>query len=152
MRTCLRLLSALALAPLAAVPSPPAKAQVSASNLVEAYRQDAIALPGLIEAKYAYLDRLPGGRFPSSPQLTAQAEAVLAKARADQDVIRMKNEAEAEVLGGKVQALGSGINLARYSLYEKVGPRIRSVLTSDGPEGLGGIFQPYLVPGKEGGR
>lgn len=76
MRTCLRLLSALALAPLAAVPSPPAKAQVSAPNLVEAYRQDAIALPGLIEAKYAYLDRLPGGRFPSSPQLAAQAEAV----------------------------------------------------------------------------
>lgn len=77
MRPSLRLLLALAFASLAAAPltavaQTPTPAPISA----EAYRQDALALPALIEAKYAYLERLPDGRFPMSPELTAQAEAV----------------------------------------------------------------------------
>jgi carboxyl-terminal processing protease len=72
----LRLLSALAFAPLAAAPAPFARAQTPAPVSAEAYRKDALALPGLIEAQYAYPERLPGGRFPSSLQLTAQGEAV----------------------------------------------------------------------------
>lgn len=77
MRPSLRLLSALAFASLAAAPlTAVAQAPTPAPASAEAYRQDALALPALIEAKYAYLERLPDGRFPMSSELTAQAEAV----------------------------------------------------------------------------
>lgn len=77
MRPSLRLLSALAFASLAAAPlNAVAQAPTPAPASAEAYRQDALALPALIEAKYAYLERLPDGRFPMSSELTAQAEAV----------------------------------------------------------------------------
>ncbi len=77
MRPSLRLLLALAFASFAAAPlTAVAQAQTPAPISAEAYRQDALALPALIEAKYAYLERLPDGRFPMSPELTAQAEAV----------------------------------------------------------------------------
>lgn len=77
MRPSLRLLSALAFASLAAAPlTAVAQAPTPASASAEAYHQDALALPALIEAKYAYLERLPDGRFPMSSELTAQAEAV----------------------------------------------------------------------------
>lgn len=75
MRPSLRLLSVLTFVPLAAYPLP-TQAQASAPIHAEAHRQDALALPGLIEANYAYLERLPGARLASSPKLTAQAEAV----------------------------------------------------------------------------
>ena len=76
MRPSLRLLSILALAPFAAAPAPFAQAQALAPISPEAYRQDAIALSDLIEAQYAYLERLPDGQFPASPQLKTEAEAV----------------------------------------------------------------------------
>lgn len=77
MRPSLRLLSALAFASLAAAPlTAVAQAPTPAPASAEAYREDALALPALIEAKYAYLERLPDGRFPMSSELTAQAEAV----------------------------------------------------------------------------
>ncbi|MEN5229584.1 S41 family peptidase [Brevundimonas naejangsanensis] len=77
MRPSLRLLSALAFASLAAAPlTAVAQAPTPAPASAEAYRQDALALPALIEAKYAYLERLPDGRFPMSSELTTQAEAV----------------------------------------------------------------------------
>lgn len=77
MRPSLRLLSALAFASFAAAPlTALAQVQASAPVSAEAYRQDALALSALIEAKYAYLERLPDGRFPMSSELTAQAEAV----------------------------------------------------------------------------
>lgn len=77
MRPSPRLLSALAFASLAAAPlTAVAQAPTPAPASAEAYRQDALALPALIEAKYAYLERLPDGRFPMSSELTAQAEAV----------------------------------------------------------------------------
>lgn len=40
------------------------------------YAADAKALPGLIADNYAYLDDLPGGVVPSSPQLDAERDAV----------------------------------------------------------------------------
>ena len=40
------------------------------------YAADARALPDLIRDNYAYLDDLPGGKVPSSPQLDAEREAV----------------------------------------------------------------------------
>ncbi len=40
------------------------------------YQADANALPALIGDNYAYLDELPGGKLPSSPQLDAERAAV----------------------------------------------------------------------------
>jgi carboxyl-terminal processing protease len=40
------------------------------------YRDDAVSLEGLIRDNYAYLDDLPGGRVPTSPQLIAERDAV----------------------------------------------------------------------------
>lgn len=42
----------------------------------EAYRDDALSIEGLINAKYAYLDRFPGGVMPMSDALRAEASAV----------------------------------------------------------------------------
>jgi regulator of protease activity HflC (stomatin/prohibitin superfamily) len=78
---------------------------------------------------------------------TFQAEAVLAKAQAERDVIRLDNQAQAGVIGTQVKAFGSGAHLARYRLYQKLGPRIESILASDDDQSLGGLFRSYL-PGK----
>jgi len=66
------LLAALALLTLA----PLATAQTTSAPTVEDYRQDALALPALIEEQYAYAERLPGGVFPNTDVLKAEAEAV----------------------------------------------------------------------------
>ena len=49
----------------------PAAAQEAAD-----YRADALVIEGLVNTQYAYLDRLPGGAFPDSAVLRAEAEAV----------------------------------------------------------------------------
>ena len=41
-----------------------------------AYLADAQGLAGVIRDNYAYLDDLPGGRVPASPQLDAERDAV----------------------------------------------------------------------------
>ena len=84
----------------------------------------------------------------------SQAEAILLTADGEKDVIRAKNEAEAVVLQGRVASFGSGENFARYTLYEKIGPQVMSVLSSDSPDGLGGIFGSFIPPaqGKGGAR
>lgn len=74
----------------------------------------------------------------------AQAQAMLAKAQADRDVIAMENQATATVLAAQVKAFPSGMDLARYSFYQKIGPSIGSVLSSDQEGGLGVLFRPYL--------
>jgi regulator of protease activity HflC (stomatin/prohibitin superfamily) len=79
----------------------------------------------------------------------AQAAAILSRAEADRSVVRMRNEADAAVIAGKVQAFGDGMNFARYAFYERLAPRIKSVLSADGQGGLGEIFAPYLPPRKE---
>jgi len=80
---------------------------------------------------------------------TAQAQAIIVRAGADRDVIRMQNEADAAVLGSQVKAFGTGLNLARHVFYEKLGPKIASILSGDQPDGLGGLFLPYVPPRKE---
>lgn len=40
------------------------------------FRADALAVEGLVNGQYAYLERLPGGRFPDSGVLRAEAAAV----------------------------------------------------------------------------
>ena len=72
-----------------------------------------------------------------------QAEAILLTADGQKDAITAQNEAEASVLKNQVSALGSGDNFARYTLYEKIGPQVRSVLSSDSKEGVGGIFSSF---------
>lgn len=42
----------------------------------EAYRDDALSIEGLINSRYAYLDRFPGGVMPMSDTLRAEAAAV----------------------------------------------------------------------------
>ena len=74
----------------------------------------------------------------------AQAQAILAKAQAEHDVIALNNQAQAQVLSTQVRAFKTGLNLARYAFYQKLGPRITSILGSDAPESLGGLLQPYL--------
>jgi regulator of protease activity HflC (stomatin/prohibitin superfamily) len=72
------------------------------------------------------------------------AEAIRLRSRGEQDAIRAGNQAEAEVLKNRVDAFGDGMGFARYTFYESVAPKIRTVLSSDDGEGLGGLFLPYL--------
>lgn len=84
---------------------------------------------------------------------TFQAAAILSKAEGDRDAIKARNEAEAAVLSGQVQAFESGMNFSRYVFYQTISPRIKSVLAGDQEGGLGALFTPYLpAKGKEGTR
>jgi regulator of protease activity HflC (stomatin/prohibitin superfamily) len=79
-----------------------------------------------------------------------QAQAIVSRAEADRDVIRLNNEATAKVFENQIKAFGTGMNFARYNFYQKIGPRISSVISSDDKSGLGAVFQPFLPAGKEG--
>jgi regulator of protease activity HflC (stomatin/prohibitin superfamily) len=79
----------------------------------------------------------------------SQAKAVILKAQADGDVIRMQNTAEANVMKSQVKAFNSGLNFARYVFYKKIGPQIDSILSTDQEQGLGALFFPYLPQVKE---
>jgi regulator of protease activity HflC (stomatin/prohibitin superfamily) len=80
-----------------------------------------------------------------------QSEAIILMADGEKDAIKAKNEAEAAVLGNRVAALGGGDNFALYTLYEKIGPQVMSLLSSDSPEGVGGIFSSF-APAKGGAK
>jgi regulator of protease activity HflC (stomatin/prohibitin superfamily) len=80
-----------------------------------------------------------------------QAEAIILTADGEKDAIKARNEAEAAVLKNRVTALGGGANFARYTLYEKIGPQVYSVLSSDSEEGVGGIFGTF-APAKGGAK
>ncbi len=80
-----------------------------------------------------------------------QSEAIIFTADGEKDAIKAQNEAEAFVLKDRVASLGGGSNFARYTLYEKIGPQVLSVLSSDSAEGLGTIFGAF-VPAKGGAR
>jgi carboxyl-terminal processing protease len=70
--------SALALAMMAlTVSAIPAQAHVQDATVpgTNAWREDALALPAIINARYAYLDRL-GGQFRLTPRLEQEANAV----------------------------------------------------------------------------
>ncbi len=74
----------------------------------------------------------------------AQAEAMMSRAQAERDVIALNNQAQVEVIASQVRAFKTGINLARYAFYQKLGPRIVSLIGNDTPDSFGGLFQPYL--------
>ncbi len=79
-----------------------------------------------------------------------QAESILLTADGEKDAIKAQNEAEAAVLENRVSALGGGEGFARYTLYEKLGPNVSSVLSSDG-QGIGKIFDTF-APAKGGAQ
>lgn len=54
----------------------PGPASAQAEPDAAAWRQDALSVEPLINSRYAYLDRFPGGVMPTSPVLRAEAEAV----------------------------------------------------------------------------
>ena len=74
----------------------------------------------------------------------AQASALISRAEADRDVVKFNNEAQARVFESQVRAFGSGLNFARYSFNQKVGPQISAIISSDDKGGLGALFGPLL--------
>jgi regulator of protease activity HflC (stomatin/prohibitin superfamily) len=80
-----------------------------------------------------------------------QAESIILTADGDKDAIKAQNTAETAVLRSRVMAMGNGDHFARYTLYEKMGPRIEAVLSSDSAEGIGNIFSGF-APAKGGAR
>lgn len=80
---------------------------------------------------------------------TFQAQAQVSRAEAERDVIKLDNEAQAAVLANQVSAFSGGYGFARHTLYQKIGPQISSILTSDAEGGLGEVFRPFL-PGAKG--
>ena len=79
----------------------------------------------------------------------AQAGAILLKAEANRKVISMANEADANVIASQVQAFGGGLNFARYELFKKLAPGIKTILSGDDENGLGALFHPFMIQGKE---
>jgi len=71
MRTLLTLLFVLGCAA-----SPAHARSPRAEPTAEAFRADALAIEGLINSRYAYLDRLPDGAMPMSAAMRAEAGAV----------------------------------------------------------------------------
>ena len=75
---------------------------------------------------------------------TFQAQAMLSRAEAERDVIRLTNKAQADVFAEQVRAFGSGLNYAKFVFYQSVGPKVKTVLSGDQPGGLGTLFAPFL--------
>lgn len=69
----------------------------------------------------------------------ANAAAMLARGKADADVVLLNYQAEANPLASAIDAFGSGEAYAQYHFYRKLSPAVRSVLAStDGP--LANVF------------
>ena len=76
-----------------------------------------------------------------------QADAQLAKGKADAAVVLLQKTAEAEPLKEQVSAFGNGDAFARYFFYQKLAPSMKSILTStDGP--FADIFKQFADPAK----
>lgn len=73
-----------------------------------------------------------------------QAEAMTASAQGERDAIQVDNQAQAAVLAAQAHAFGSGLGLARYTLYQRIAPRIDAIISNDDRNGLGAMFRPYL--------
>ena len=69
----------------------------------------------------------------------AAAKAKLVLAEAERKVIAARNESEVQVLKRNVEAFGGGEAYVRGLLYDKLGPKIQSILTRGSPGGLFGL-------------
>ncbi len=67
----------------------------------------------------------------------AKMKAELLAAEAERDVIKKMNEAETAVLSAKIGAFGGGDTYARYMLYQKIAPRLESILANDSSRSFG---------------
>ena len=76
-----------------------------------------------------------------------QAAALLLEAEASQAVIRKTNEAEAGVLSARTAAFGTGAAFARFAVYDKLAPRLKALLTTDGQAGFGLPMPAVGAPG-----
>lgn len=76
----------------------------------------------------------------------AQAQALLLAAGAKRDALRMDNDAKAAVLQAQARAFKDGMNYARFIWFQQLAPRISTILSSDGPGGLGEVWKPLLRP------
>ncbi|MBL8695053.1 MAG: hypothetical protein JNJ88_13245 [Planctomycetes bacterium] len=75
-----------------------------------------------------------------------QAEAIRATGLAEAEVTRVRLTAQAEALKAKVAAYGGGTAFARTTLFEKLAPRIDSILSStDGP--IASVFEQFVKEG-----
>ncbi|RJR24934.1 MAG: hypothetical protein C4582_04040 [Desulfobacteraceae bacterium] len=81
-----------------------------------------------------------------------QVQSMLLSAGAEAGVISLKNEAQAQVLKEQASAFGGGMGLARYTLYTSLAPRIRSLLTTDKSDVLGGVFEAFRSQGAAKGH
>lgn len=77
-----------------------------------------------------------------------QAEAIMAKASADAAIVGFENEADAAGWKKAVEALGNdGEAFARYTLYQKLAPGYRSIMTNTADSPLMDVFRSFT--GKE---
>ncbi|MDA7977251.1 MAG: SPFH domain-containing protein [Pirellulales bacterium] len=73
-----------------------------------------------------------------------EAAAILARAKAEADVIVFQNEAEAAGWRRAVEALGDGESFARYVLFQKLAPGYRSIMTNTADSPLMEVFRTFL--------
>ena len=76
-----------------------------------------------------------------------QAEAILAEATAKAAIIGFENEADAAGWKKAVEALGNnGEAFARYTLYQKLAPGYRSIMTNTADSPLMDVFKGFTEP------
>ena len=76
-----------------------------------------------------------------------QAEAILAKASAEAAIVGFENEADAAGWKKAVEALGNdGEAFARYTLYKKLAPGYRSIMTNTADSPLMDVFRSFTEP------
>ncbi|MDD5349632.1 MAG: SPFH domain-containing protein [Chthoniobacteraceae bacterium] len=122
----------------------------------EKVEADTVAIRAIIAAQQDQEVRLIAARQElevaklETAAAAAQADALLLQAEAEKKVIALDNEAQASVISNQTQAFSGGMNFARYAFYQKMGPQIQTILTSDDESGLGALFRPFLtIPSKE---
>ena len=82
----------------------------------------------------------------------AAAKAKLVLAEAERKVIAARNETEVQVLKRNVEAFGGGEAYIRGLLYDKLGPKIQSILTRGTPGGLFGLPLAPALKLNQGGK
>lgn len=126
------------------------KQEMLAQQSEEKVKADTLALQATILAKQEQTVKLTAAAQGlavaklENDAAMAQAAAIIAEAGGDQAVVQYNNEAEAAVFRSQATAFGSGLNYAKYLFYQKVGPRIETILTTDKGDGLGALFLPYM--------
>lgn len=109
----------------------------------EVVNADTLKITSLIAAEQAKMEMTIAARTQlqaatvAMQKAEADAEAKLNLAAAEQQVIAARNTAEVEVLKRHVLAYGSAENYVTGLLYEKIAPKIESILTRDKGDLLG---------------